>query len=276
MEGTDMKEKLLKRNSTIVKAQVKTGKRLLISVPLTGVVRAEWMLARYGQGIPTNWSQVEIIQWMDQYSPMGYLVADARNAAIDYCIKGNFEWLLFIDHDVILPRDCFSKMNRWMMKGTVPIVAGLYFTKSMPAEPLMYREYGSCYFMDWKLGDEVWVAATGLGCNLIHRSLLEVIYQDSDEYKMGGQTARRVFETPSNTFYDAETKHWHTEGGTEDIFFFKRLKNENIYKRAGWPQIQKKQWPVLCDTSIFCQHITFDGVQYPAIGEEFLYMRPGK
>lgn len=263
--------KLLPRNSTIVNAQVKYGKRLLLSVPLTGMVRAEWMLSRYGQGIPTNWSQVEIIQWMDQYSPMGYLVADARNAAVDTFIKGDFEWLFFIDHDVVMPYDTFSKMNQWMLKGTVPIVGGLYFTKSVPAEPLLYREYGSSYFLDWKMGDQVWVQAMGLGCNIVHRSILEVIYKDSEEYKMGTQTVRRIFESPSKTYYDAEKGEWKTEGGTEDIFFYNRLKKEKIYQRAGWPEFQKKQWPVLCDTTIFCRHIDWAGVQYPSCGEEKQY-----
>lgn len=260
--------KLLKRNSLIVKAQVENGKRLLISVPLTGMVRAEWMLARYGQGIPTNWSQVDIIQWMDQYSPMGYLVADARNSAVDHMMKGKFEWLMFIDHDVIIPFDTFWKMNQWMMKGTVPVLGGLYFTKSLPAEPLLYREWGSSYFMDWKMGDEVWVAAMGLGCNIIHRSILEVIYKDSEKYKMGNQEVRRIFQTPCHTFFDAEKQNWSVEGGTEDIFFYKRLKSERIYERAGWPDIQKKKWPVLCDTSIFCRHIAWDGTQYPVNCEE--------
>lgn len=263
--------KLLKRNSTIVKAQVANGKRVLISVPLTGTIRAEWMLARYGQGIPTNWSQTDILQWMDQYSPLGYLVADARNVAVDNMIKGKFEWLMFIDHDVILPYTTFSKFNQWMLKGTVPVLGGLYFTKSVPAEPLLYREWGSSYFIDWKMGTEVWVAAMGLGCNLIHRSILELIYKESEKYKVGTQEIRKVFQTPMHTFFDAEKQHWSTEGGTEDIFFYKRLKNERIYERAGWPEIQKKKWPVLCDTSIFCRHITMEGVQYPSMGEELQY-----
>ena len=265
--------KLLKRNSTIVKAQVANGKRILISIPLTGVVRAEWMLARYGQSIPTNWSQTDIIQWMDQYSPLGYLVADARNSAVDAMIKGKFEWLLFFDHDVILPFDTFSRMNQWMMKGTVPVLGGLYFTKSLPAEPLIYRELGSSYFIDWKMGDEVWVSSMGLGCNLIHRSILEVIYKDSEEYTMGSQKVRRVFETPHKVFFDAEKQAWSSQGGTEDIFFYNRLKNERVYERAGWPEIQKKKWPVLCDTNIFCRHITMDGVQYPLNGEELQYAK---
>jgi hypothetical protein len=268
--------KLLSRNSTIVKSQVKAGKRILISIPMTGVVRAEWMLARYGQGVPTNWSNVEIIQWMDQYSPLGFLVADARNIAVDTFIKGDFEWLFFIDHDVVLPYDCFSKMNQWMIKGTVPVLGGLYFTRSVPSEPLLYRELGSSYFQDWVLGEEVWVGAMGLGCNLIHRSILEVIYKDSEEYQLGSQTVRRIFETPSKTYYDAENGGWRHEGGTEDIFFYNRLKKEKIYERAGWPDIQKKKWPILCDTSIFCRHISIDGIQYPLNGEELQFAKKEK
>src|SRR4051794_31136899 len=66
---------------------------LLVGIPLTGTVRAEWMLARYGQVIPTNWSQLEYIQWIDTFSPMGYMVADARNACVRAALEKNMEWL---------------------------------------------------------------------------------------------------------------------------------------------------------------------------------------
>jgi len=44
----------------------------MLCVPMTGLVRAEWLLARYGQIIPTNWVRTgELIQWMDMHVPMG-------------------------------------------------------------------------------------------------------------------------------------------------------------------------------------------------------------
>ena len=132
--------KVIKRpNNKIVKSQIDQRKRLMISVPLTGLIRAEWALAKYGQVIPCNWSQVEMISWMDMFSPMGFLVADARNVAVKQFIEGNYEWLFFIDHDVVLHPQTFSKWNEYMIKANVPIFGGLYFTKSVPSEPLMYR-----------------------------------------------------------------------------------------------------------------------------------------
>lgn len=259
---------LQRPNNKIQKAEINMGKRLMISVPLTGLIRAEWALARYGQVIPCNWSQVEMISWLDQFSPLGFLVADARNVAVENFIKGNFEWLFFIDHDVLMPVNTFSHWNEYMLKGDVPIWGGLYFTKSVPSEPLMYRGIGTSHFRNWKMGDKVWVDGMGLGCNMLHRSVIEAVWKESPQYQIGAAVARRVFETPSNSAYDAEKGVWLTTGGTEDLTFYQRLIKDRILEKAGWKKFQKMKYPYLCDTSIFCRHINFDGVQYPSAGEE--------
>jgi hypothetical protein len=210
---------------------------------------------------------------MDMFSPMGYMVADARNVATEAFIKGGFEWLFFIDHDVILPQNTFIKLNEYMLDGTIPIFGGLYFTKSFPSEPLLYRGKGTGHYRKWKLGDKVWVDGMGFGCTMVHRSILETVWKESPEYKVGDAVARRVFETPGNSMYDAERNAWHAVGGTEDITFFHRLKDDGIFKKAGWPEYQKKEYPLLCDTSLFCRHIDWEGIQYPAAGEEQAFLR---
>ena len=52
--------------------------RVLIGIATTGLVRVEWVGARYGQVIPNNWSQVEMQEWMNSYIPLHYQVADAH------------------------------------------------------------------------------------------------------------------------------------------------------------------------------------------------------
>jgi len=106
------------------------------------VVRAEWMLARYGQVIPCNWSSNDYIQWIDQYSPLRFMVADARNLIVEEFIKKGFEWLIFIDHDVVLPPLFLVGVNNYIIEGEPPMFSGLYFTKSVPSEPLIYRGRG--------------------------------------------------------------------------------------------------------------------------------------
>jgi len=267
------KPKTLPRNTKLYLSDSPINRRVMLCVPMTGLVRAEWMLARYGQIIPTNWSHGELIQWMDMHVPMGFGVAEARNLAVKNFIDGGWEWLFFIDHDVILPMNTFVAWNMRMHEKKIPIWGGLYFTKSQPAEPLMYREWGESFVTDWKMGDKVWVRGMGMGNNVIHRSILELLYKDSEEYEWGGHKMRRVFETPRTAELDPETGMWRTSGGTEDIFFYDRIIKGNYLAKAGWPYVAKRKYPFLVDTSIFARHIDVNGKQYPANGEELTYAR---
>lgn len=267
------KEKVIPRNNNIYLSDSPISRRVMLAVPMTGLVRAEWMLARYGQHIPCNWSHGEYIQWMDTTVPMGFAVAEARNMCAKTFMQNNWEWLFFIDHDVILPMDTFSRWNQRMHKKDVPIFGGLYFTKGQPSEPLMYREWGESYFTDWKLGDEVWVRGMGLGCNVIHRSILELLWKDSEEYEWGGHKMRKVWQTPQTAGLDPVTGHWTQSGGTEDIYFYDRIIKGNYLAKAGWKKIARKTYPYLVDTNVFCKHIDVNGKQYPANGEERQYAR---
>ena len=69
------------------------SKRIMIGVPMTGLLRSEWVLSRYGQVIPCNWSHVDALHWIDQYSPIDFLVADARNCIVHNFIQKGFVWL---------------------------------------------------------------------------------------------------------------------------------------------------------------------------------------
>jgi hypothetical protein len=138
--------------------------RIMVGIPYTGLLRAEWVMARYSQVTPCNWSQVDVIRWLDPHSPLGFLVADARNIIATEAINGDFEWLFFIDHDVMLPIGTTLKINEHILNPKSPIISGLYFTKSVPSEPLIYRKRGTGYYNDWKMGEKVWVDGTPMGC----------------------------------------------------------------------------------------------------------------
>ncbi len=249
--------------SHIIKNQLPYSTRLGIGIPMTGVVRAEWMLARYGQIIPTNWSQLDIIQWMDTYAPMGFMVADARNMVVKSAIEKNIEWLLFIDHDVILPPDAFLRFNDYIREDKYPIVAGLYWTRSEPSEPLIYRGRGNSFFAKWKVGDKVMADGTHMGCTLINMKLIKAVYDESEEYMIGANKVRRVFKTPNEIFFDTETGSSHAMTGTEDLYFYDRLMKEGFYKKAGFPEFQKMKNPLLIDTGICCYHVDINGQRFP-------------
>jgi hypothetical protein len=245
-------------------------RRLLIGVPMTGLLRAEWVVARYNQPIPTNWSQTERVVHLPNYSPVNYLVADARNSIVKFFIENDYEWLLFIDHDTIIPPNLYVKLNEYMRSREVPIVSGIYFTRSVPSEPLIYRGRGTSYYADWKFGDKVWVDGLPMGCTLLHHSILKALWYESPEYFYEDQmeTLREVFKSPYDVFFDQEALSWHNASGTEDLYFCRRVIENGIFEKAGWPELQKKEFPFLVDTNIFCRHIEWDGRQFPLHGEE--------
>src|SRR3990172_4521076 len=103
--------------------------RLLIVTPVTGLVRIEWVQARYGQVIPTNWSHVQMLQYLDSYMPLRYQVDDAQNLAVKEFIEKDFEWLLLWEHDVCPPPDACIRLDEHIRNATSPILSGLYYTR---------------------------------------------------------------------------------------------------------------------------------------------------
>src|SRR3990172_412143 len=101
---------------TVVKESGDPGyvNRILIGTPVTGLVRVEWMQARYGQVIPVNWSNVIMMQYLDTYMPLRYEVADAQNLIVKEAIEKDFVWCLFHEHDVVIPPNTFIILNEYI------------------------------------------------------------------------------------------------------------------------------------------------------------------
>jgi len=250
---------------TIIKDSNDPGyvNRLLVATPTIGVVRVEWVQARYGQIIPVNWSMVQMMQFMDGFYPMRYQVSDAENLIVKEVVEREFEWLLMIEHDVLLPPDAFIRLNKYMRDAEIPIVSGLYYTRSRPSEPLVFRGRGNSVYTDWNFGDLVWADGTPLGCILIHSSILKELWNDSEEYVVKGIKTRRVFNTPRDLWIDPEDGQFNMTQGTSDLDWCTKIMDGKYFEKAGWPEMQEKEFPFLIDTNIFCRHINPDGEQFP-------------
>jgi len=240
--------------------------RVLVCTPAgTGSVRFEWVLARYGQIIPMNWSMVQYTQFMNSFITYRYALPDAQNIIVQEAIKGKYEWLILIEDDNVLPPDAFIRWNKYMVDRTVPIVSGLYFSKSEPSEPLIFRGRGTSVYWKWKFGDRVWCDGVPTGSLLIHMSIMRALYENSSEYMPPGYntTVRRVFDIPQKMWTDG-LGHFNTLTGTTDLQWCTRVMDEDIFKKAGWPEYSRKKYPFLVDTGIFVKHIDRNtGEQFP-------------
>ena len=112
-----------------------------------------------------------------------------------------------------------------------------------------------------------------MGWTLIDVRLLKAVADEVEEYEMEGRKVKKIFETPSRTSYDPENRSWDNSSGTEDLEFCSRVIEHGLIEKAGWPEIAKKEYPFILDTSIYCRHIDFAGVQYPSRGEEIQFLK---
>lgn len=238
--------------------------RILIATPTTGLVRIEWVGGRYGQSIPVNWSQVNLNEYLSGgYYPLRYQVADAQNLIVKKAIEKDFQYLLLWEHDVIAEHDALIKINQYIRDESVPVVSGLYYTRSRPSDPLIFRGRGTGAYTKFKMGQKVWCDGVPTGFLLIHVGILREMWKDSAEYVLKNQVVRRVFDTPRKLWHDPETGNYSSMSGTSDLEWCTRIMEGGYFKKAGWPKYQRKKYPFLVDTSIFCRHINEDGEQFP-------------
>ncbi len=236
--------------------------RILIGTASTGLVRIEWVQGRYGQLIPVNWSQVQYNEIIPGYYPLRFLVADAQNLIANIAIERDFEWLLLWEHDVIPEANALLRINDYIRDGEIPIVSGLYYTRSRPSEPLIFRGRGNGSFLNFKENELVWCDGIPTGFILIHCSILREMAKDAETYMQKNKLIKRIFITPRE-FIKYENGDVSTFEGISDLDFCARVISGKYLAKAGWEKYQKKKYPFLVDTSIFCRHINPDGEMFP-------------
>jgi hypothetical protein len=247
--------------------------RIMIGTATTGLLRVEWVGARYNVTIPVNWSQVEMTHQIPTYMPLRYQVADAQNIIVREALSptghrdGSFEWLLLLEHDVVIQPDCFVRLNEYLQDKSVPIVSGLYFTRSRPSLPLVFRERGNGVYTDWEMGDKVYCDGVPTGLLMIHTSILQLMWDDSPEYSAMGNITRRIFDTPREMWTSPVTGNQGFKNGTSDLQWCNRIIEGDYIRRAGWnkymDELEDERYPFLCDTNIFATHINPNGEMFP-------------
>jgi hypothetical protein len=232
-----------------------TGKykhKLLVGTPTLGNIRIEFHNAVNGLVMPVNFQ-------ISNQTPIGFLVADAQNLIAKDALARGFEWLLFLEDDVLVPPDLLLRLEPYMQAKTVPMVSGLYPLKSTIPMPFIFRGRGTGVFTDFKVGDKVWADGVPTGCLLLHTSLLEAFLKIVPTYTLtaNGQPLHlpRIFETPRKAYSDAGTGSYQKLVGTSDLYFCDQLREHNILAKAGWKKAAAKPYPYLVDTNINCGHI---------------------
>lgn len=101
----------------------------------------------------------------------------ARNVACKQALENKFDFVFFLDSDVVPPRDAILRlMNlyyRLKSQNILAMVSGLYCRRSPPhGIPVMMKPLGH-WITQYEKNSLVEVDVAGAGCLLIHRNILE-------------------------------------------------------------------------------------------------------
>lgn len=212
---------------------------LMIGIPTRGMHSYLFSQSLNGMILPTNFGmQIRYVPNME--------VGRARNILVGAAMEAGAKYLMFIDEDVIAQGGAMKRLVYWL--DTHPewsCVAGVYATKTVPPEPLLYKEWGDGPYYGWKVGDMVRVKCVGNGFTMFRMADFDRIppdmalpYEDRNPWTGQPMLIRNFFNTGSTelvTPNGSSQKRW-----TEDMYFFQ------LAEQTGWQ--------VWADTSIELLH----------------------
>lgn len=142
--------------------------------------------------IPAFWKALLDVQQYTSFlmASGGALTDQNRNAITDWFLGNtDADWLFFIDDDVEIPHDALPKLYKAAKDNDALFVAGIYYRRKPPCDPLIYRRLESGWYasllpeQDYAYGDIIEIDAAGMGCTLIHRKAFDAILEHHFLYR---------------------------------------------------------------------------------------------
>lgn len=103
------------------------------------------------------------------FAPIGYSVDTARNLVVEHALEIGYDYILWIDSDIIVPKDILTKL----LAHKEDIVSGVYSYKVIGATEAVAKKYGpDGIYLDLQLDDVramkglQEIDAVGFGCIL--------------------------------------------------------------------------------------------------------------
>ena len=122
------------------------------------------------------------------------LVYIARNEIAVDAIGGGFDWLVFLDSDMVLEPDTVSKLVHDAREFDHDFVTGLYFKRKLPTEPLILKHLGwtvddngiakseAEVYTDYPKNKMVEIAGSGMGCCIIK---VDTLHKVANAFRCG-------------------------------------------------------------------------------------------
>lgn len=227
---------------------------VVVGLPCHGPVMPEWGVALATQCWPTNTNVC--------YVPIRNVPRDkAREMIVEGAQQLKSEYIWMVDSDVEVPYGACRQLMKTMKEAPddVMIVGGIYSSKQLPSEPIVYRKNGIGPFWRWKRDTIFDCSLIGTGCMLIKTELFSKIekpwFKDVDEPTIkitdDGWFCAKVQQAGFKILADAHVLcvHWDSRTETpyhlaEDSYPMLPLGKEALFRNLpeGWMNPQELAW----------------------------------
>jgi len=195
------------------------GVNVVVGIPSFGMVSTYFMQSHSAMAFPLVSSKIDKIV-------LNKPIAEARNEIVEFALSQGAQYIFWLDDDVVSPPDSFMKLYRH----NKDIINGVYWSKSNPPMPLLFRGHLEGPYWNWHIGDLIEIDAAGSGLTLVKTDVYRKMQQE-----LGGPW----YSTEYVSFAGIETSD-SPPNNTEDLYFYAKA------KKAGY-----KVW---ADTSVQAWH----------------------
>jgi SAM-dependent methyltransferase len=218
------------------------GINVVVGIPSFGMVSTYFLQSRIAQQFPLVSSAIDKIV-------LNKPIADARNEIVEYALSQGANYIYWLDDDVVAPPDTFLRL----FNHHKDIINGVYWSKSNPPMPLLFRGHLNGPYYDWHVGDLIEIDAAGSGLTLVKTDVYRKIQKDlgGPWYSVNyGSFAGVEGSPPNNTedlyFYWKARKAGYKVWADTGVQAFHYEKNSGILygMPPGSPQSQAA-WEVL-------------------------------
>jgi len=185
--------------------------KVVVAVPTTFRGVSPYFIDTYANTIMTLAEGSKVIT---RILISGEPIDKARSFLADFAVKQGADYVLFLDDDIFFD----PKVLGYVFKLRLPFVSGLYETRS--GKPNVMRKVGDTYMYVDNIPPDALVQAdaVGLGCALIHTSVLKKVKEFTGDY----------FRFTHDIITD--------EGYGEDVWFCDQLRKLKVpvFVYTGW------------------------------------------
>lgn len=159
----------------ITTLEARHPKRVLIALPTRKDIEPETFKAIYDMIIPD-----EVETYLEYF--YGYRIDQVRNKIAEYAINNQFDYVLFVDSDIIMPPNTLQRF----IEADKAVIGGVYVQKTDDSILELWHDNGNRFLLD-DLKDKkglIQVGAIGFGCVLVKTHILEELGYPQFEYNV--------------------------------------------------------------------------------------------